>query len=85
MVQIEQVESKFVTGYAVFPRRPDEADLVDSALNRHIELFGHEPQVLAADKGYYRSMGDLYRLEEQVDVVSIGKKCWRGRESAQIW
>ena len=61
MVQIEQVEGKFVTGYAVFSGRPDEADLVVSALDRHIELFGHKPQVLAADKGYYRSMEELYR------------------------
>jgi IS5 family transposase len=80
MVQIEQVEGKFVTGYAVFPRRPNEADLVDSALDRHVELFGHPPQSLAADKGYYRSMEELYRLEKQVDVVSIGKK---GRRSPE--
>ncbi len=80
MVQIEQVESKFVTGYAVFSRRPNEADLVDPALKRHVELFGHEPHALAADKGFYRSMDEIHRLESQVDVVSIGKK---GRRSPE--
>jgi IS5 family transposase len=80
MVQIEQVESKFVTGYAAFRRRPNEADLVEPALIRHVELFGHEPQSLAADKGYYRSMDEIHRLEKQVDVVSIGKKGRRNPE-----
>jgi hypothetical protein len=80
MVQIEQVESKFVTGYAAFRRRPNEADLVEPALSRHVELFGHEPQSLAADKGYYRSMDEIHRLEKQVDVVSIGKKGRRNSE-----
>ena len=80
MIQLEQVESKFVTGYEVFRHRPNEANLVQSALDHHVDLFGHEPMSVAADKGYYQSMEEIHRLEEQVDVVSIGKK---GRRNAE--
>jgi len=74
MVQLQQVESKYITDYAVFARKPNERTLIDPALKSHRALFGADPEVLSADKGYYESMEKIARLGETIGVVSIGKK-----------
>ena len=43
MVNICQVESKFITDYEVFEKKPVEHELVDGAIDRHEELFGQSP------------------------------------------
>ena len=74
MVQLQQVESKYIADYAVFSRKPNEHTLIDPALESHRALFGADPKVLSADKGYYESMDKIARLDETIGVVSIGKK-----------
>ena len=56
MIQIQQVEGKFITDYEVFETKPVEHQLVQPALERHKKLFGKYPDQLAADKGYYEHM-----------------------------
>jgi IS5 family transposase len=80
MIQIQQVDSKFITDYDVFERRPVEYELLDSVLENHKKLFNRYPDELAADKGYYESMEAVERLENKVAVVSIGKM---GRRTLQ--
>jgi IS5 family transposase len=80
MIQIQQVACKFITDYDVFDRRPVEHELLEHALANHRQLFGHFPELLAGDKGYYHSMAAVERLENRVAVVSIGKK---GRRTPQ--
>jgi IS5 family transposase len=74
MIQIQQVEGKFITDYEVFDERPVDCELIDSALKSHKTLFGHYPDELAADKGYYESMDAIDRLQRKVPMVSIAKK-----------
>jgi len=74
MIQIQQVESKFITHYDVFEKKPVEHELVRPALERHKELFGEYPDALSADKGYYASREQLAGLREQVQVIAICKK-----------
>lgn len=74
MVLLNQVESKYITSYETFEKRPNENKLVDPTLDKHKELFGEFPEVYAADKGFYESMKKLKKLEENIDVVAIGKK-----------
>ncbi len=80
MIQIQQVASKFITGYDVFEKRPVEHELVDSVLKSHRSLFGDHPEQLAADKGYYHSRQSLARLRKKIPVLSIGKKGGRTAE-----
>lgn len=82
MVEIEQVAQKFITHYAVYEHKPVEHQLVGPALKHHKKLFGHDPEWLAADKGYYltEQMGDL---REKVEVVSIAKKGKRTAEETR--
>jgi IS5 family transposase len=74
MIQIQQVAEKFITDYDVYDHKPVEPTLLESALNRHRELFGTDPSQLAADKGYYESMAAIRNLERRIDTVSIAKK-----------
>jgi transposase, IS5 family len=83
MIQIQQVEGKFITDYDVFEHKPVEYELLEPALERHRELFGEYPGELAADKGYYESMEHIARLRETVDLVAIGKKGKRTEEQTQ--
>jgi transposase, IS5 family len=80
MIQIQQVQAKFITDYAVFDKKPVEYTLLDSSIKRHKELFGKHPDQLSADKGYYESMEQIARLEKIIQVVAINKKGKRTRE-----
>jgi IS5 family transposase len=83
MIQIQQVAGKFITDYDVFDKKPVEHALLRPALDRHCELFGHSPQSLAADKGYYESMATIEELSKEIEVVSIAKKGRRSEEEAR--
>lgn len=74
MIQIQQVAGKFITDYEVFPKRPVESTLLDTALENHRDLFGAYPATLATDKGYYENMDVIGDLRKRVAVVSIAKK-----------
>lgn len=74
MIQIQQVQAKFITDYEVFETKPVEYKLLDSSIKRHKELFGKHPDQLSADKGYYESMEQITRLEKIIGVVAINKK-----------
>jgi transposase, IS5 family len=74
MIQIQQVQAKFITDYEVFETKPVEYELLDVSLKRHKELFGKHPTELTADKGYYESMEQITRLSKIVEVVAINKK-----------
>jgi len=74
LINLQQVEEKFITDYEVFEKRPVEHALVDSTIKRHVKDFGDYPEMYADDKGAYESMEKLYDLEEKIDVVGICKK-----------
>jgi IS5 family transposase len=83
MIQIQQVDGKFITDYDVFDKRPVEYKLLESVLENHKKLFGHYPDELAADKGYYESMNAVDRLQRKVSMVSIAKKGRRTPEETE--
>lgn len=82
MIQIQQVREKFITDYEVFPKRPNETLLLDRCLEQHKELFGHYPDTMTADKGYYDS-AIIAELGDKVDLIAIGKKGKRTAEQTE--
>jgi len=83
MLQLQQVDGKFITGYDVFDKRPVEFELLESVLKSHKNLFGHYPDELAGDKGYYQNMAAIDRLQKRVPMVSIAKKGRRTLEETE--
>jgi len=74
MIQIQQVGGKFITDYDVFEKKPVEYQLLEPALASHHKLFGHPPEMVTADKGYYQDMSAIDRLQKKVELVAIAKK-----------
>ena len=83
MIQIQQVEAKFITGYEVFDKKPVEYELLDPTIKRHREIFGQYPDQLSADKGYYENMEQITRLGKIIGVVAINKKGKRTPEETE--
>ena len=83
MIQIQQVDGKFIADYDVFDERPIEYELLESVLENHKKLFGRYPNELAGDKGYYDNMAAIDRLQKKVPMVSIAKKGRRTLEETE--
>ena len=62
MIVIQQVESKFITDFEAFEKRPVDYTLVDPALESHRALFGKNPREFSGDKGFYESMEKIRQL-----------------------
>lgn len=73
-ILVAQTGEKFIHHYAVVEKRIEDKELLMPAVNAHKTLFGHYPDVLSTDKGFYESMQQIEGLEELIPVVSIAKK-----------
>jgi IS5 family transposase len=73
-VLLAQTKEKFIHHYEVLPRQRNDAELLEPTITTHERLFGEAPDVLATDKGFYKSMEQIENLEETIETVSIGKK-----------
>ena len=78
MIQIQQTGEKFITDYEAFDSKPAEPTLVLPALKSHKKLFGHFPESIATDKGYWSS-DEFEKIPDEVEIVSIPKKGRRNR------
>jgi len=79
-VLLAQTGEKFIHHYQVLPQRREDVELLAPALEAHQQLFGHYPDVLAADKGFYESMEQIHSLQADIRTVAIAKK---GRRTAE--
>jgi transposase-like protein DUF772/DDE family transposase len=52
LVTIQESEHQIITAYEVHSTRPADMTLWTPALDRHIEVFGHAPDIAAADRGF---------------------------------
>jgi IS5 family transposase len=73
-VLLAQTKEKFIHHYEVLPEQRNDAELLEPTITTHERLFGEAPDMLATDKGFYKSMEQIENLEETIETVSIGKK-----------
>ena len=73
MIQIQQVDGKFITDFEVFAEKPAEPALLRPALSSHEKLFGYMPDQVTADKGYW-STDHVDEIRADVELVAIPKK-----------
>jgi len=83
MVLVSQTREKFISHYRALAKREPDQDLLPETLDAHRALFGHDPQLLATDKGFYESMKKLAELSEDIETVSICKKGRRNEEERE--
>jgi IS5 family transposase len=73
-VLIQEAEKGLVTDYQVHEGNPPDQPMLDPALDKHKELFGHNPTDLAADRGFHLAGQDEELHERGVKHVSIPVK-----------
>ena len=78
-----QTGEKFIHHYKVMPRRIEDKELLEPAIEAHKKLFDRYPDVLSTDKGFYESMKQIASLAMKIPVVSIAKKGRRNQEEYQ--
>jgi IS5 family transposase len=80
LVQIGQVENKFISFYEVSDISLHDNEMLQVALDDHKAVFGTYPKECSADKNYYKSMDDIEEWEEEIDIFSVCKKGKRTEE-----
>jgi IS5 family transposase len=71
LVLIQEAESQIVTHYEVCDQRPADSTLLEGCLEQHVEQFGHAPQQIAADPGFFSAANESKAHEAGVSRVSI--------------
>jgi transposase, IS5 family len=70
-VFLQEAEKGFVTDYQVHQGNPPDAPMLDSAVDRHEDIFGQDPGELAADRGFHAPRRDDELHERGIARVSI--------------
>jgi len=65
---------KFITDYEVYEKQEADCNLTESVIDRHEELFGERPEVLAADKGFCPAEAKFAELARRVDTLAIPRR-----------
>jgi Transposase DDE domain len=71
LILIQEVEKQIITHYQVCEQRPADATLLEGCIERHVEQFGHAPQQIAADPGFFSAANESKAHEMGVSRVSI--------------
>jgi IS5 family transposase len=89
MVKIQEAENQIVTHYEVFDQRPSDSDLLTPAIQKHQEVFGHAPHLVAADAGFFSAANEAKAAEVGVQRVSVPSRSTksekRKREQKKRW
>jgi IS5 family transposase len=71
LIRIQEAENQLITGYEVLDERPADSTLLIPSLRQHIELFGHAPNALTADPGFFSAANEAAAKKLGVKWVSI--------------
>lgn len=66
-----QTAEKFITDYEVLETQTADCHLTETTVERHKELFGKPPKVMAGDKGFRPDAATFEDLEEEVETLAI--------------
>lgn len=81
LVKIQEAEHQIITDYKVFADRPADQELLIPAIEKHREIFGWVPQLVATDAGFF-SLENVHQAKELgVKRVAVPNK--KGRDQAR--
>jgi IS5 family transposase len=84
LVRIQEAENQLITSYEVLDRRPADSTLLIPSLRQHIELFGHAPNALAADPGFFSAANEAAAKKLGVKWVSIPSAGTPGKQRREM-
>jgi IS5 family transposase len=89
MVKLQEAENQIVIDYEVYARRPNDSDLLITAIERHQAMLGRTPHLVAADAAFYSSKNEAAAKAAGVRRVCIpnrsSKSPERKREQKKRW
>jgi IS5 family transposase len=89
MVKVQEAENQIVTSYEVYDQRPSDRDLLIPALAMHEQRTGRQPDLAAADAGFYSAKNEAAARQLGVKQVSVPnrstKNAERRRYQKQRW
>jgi transposase, IS5 family len=89
MVKLQEAENQIVVDYEVYPRRPNDADILVAAIDTHQALLGRAPRLVAADAAFYSNKNEAAAKARGVKRVCIPNRSTknpeRRREQKKRW
>lgn len=82
LVKIQEAEHQIITDYEVFAERPADQELLIPAIEKHREIFGRVPQLVASDAGFFSLENECRAKELGVKRVAVPNK--KGRDQARF-
>lgn len=83
MVKVQEAENQFVIDYEVYDSKPSDTDLLVPAIERHEELIGRTPDLVAADNGFFSAKNEAAAHEKGVKRVSIPNRSTKSEARRQ--
>jgi IS5 family transposase len=89
MVKLQEAENQIVIDYAVYARRPNDADLLLPAIEAHRAKLGRAPYLVAADAAFCSARNEAAAKAKGIKRVCIPnrstKSAERRREQKKRW
>jgi IS5 family transposase len=89
MVKLQEAENQIVIDYEVYACRPNDSDILVTAIDRHHALLGRSPRLVAADAAFYPNKNEAAAKARGVKRVCIPnrstKSLERKREQKKRW
>ncbi len=80
LIKIQEAENQIITHYEVYPKRPNESDLLVPAVEVHERQLGRVPECVAADAGFYSAENERRAQQRGVRWVSVPNRSTRSAE-----
>lgn len=78
-VQVDEVEHGIISAWKIFTRNVPDTDVIVPAVNRHRRRFGHDPTLVATDRGC-DSQENQAILGSRIRQVSIPKRGYKTKQ-----
>ncbi|MFB9279407.1 ISNCY family transposase [Cohnella cellulosilytica] len=82
-VRIDETESGFVTGYALYAGNPSDDDLFVPAVEQHIARFAKAPHAVATDRGFTSAANEKAAVALGVARVSMPIRGKKGKKRTE--
>jgi Transposase DDE domain len=80
MVKSQEAENQIIVAYEVYDQRPDDEDLLVSAMVIHQQRLDRAPELLAGDAGFSSAQGEIEVQNRGVKPVSIPDRSTKSTE-----
>ena len=83
MVKIQEAENQIVIHCEVFDQRPSDSDLLTPSIEKHNELLGRVPELVAADAGFFSAANEAAAQELGVKRVAVPSHSTKSQKRKQ--